>query len=143
MSKNKDMVVYNEIIESFKDCETVIVYTNGKCKTYCADSKEYKRILAIWSDMTSSARQMPAYGVSLNNETINAINKGVWVEFSYSHVCECAGMNFEKLLTEVQEDYYGFNLIRYNSRCGYDGRCYYVDLNGNNMVKLYDYLRGL
>ena len=52
-------------------------------------------------------------------------------------------MPFEKLLVQVGKEYYGFNLIRYTSERGYDGRCFYLDLVGKNMNDLYDLLTDL
>ncbi|MGN0817855.1 MAG: hypothetical protein ACI4L9_02695 [Candidatus Coproplasma sp.] len=137
------MIVYDEIFESFSESERINVYTDGKCKTYESDSSGYNDIISVWDDMTEGARQMPAYGVSLNVETEKAIKNGLWLEFIFLQPCECAGMNFEKLLVEVQSEYSGFNVIRYNLTYGYDGRCYYIDLIGKNMSKLYDYLSNI
>ena len=36
------------------------------------------------------------------------------------------------VLINFQPDFYGFNIIRYNSNGGYDGRCYYLNLNGSS-----------
>lgn len=137
------MIVFNEIFDSFGESEKISVYTDGESKTYGLNTAEFKEILVIWNEMTKGARQMPAFGVSLNGETEKAIKNGLWLEFSFAKMCECSGMSFEKLLVEVKGEYTGFNVIRFNSVYGYDGRCYYIDLVGNNMVKLHQYLSDL
>ena len=49
-------------------------------------------------------------------------------------------MPFEKLLVEVGKEFYGFNIIRYTSERGYDGRCFYIDLVNKNMSDFYNIL---
>ena len=71
------------------------------------------------------------------------MKKGLWVEFSFEKVLECNGMPFEKILVSVLKDSQGVNLIRYNTNCGYDGRCFYLDLIGKNMGNFYDLLLNL
>ncbi|MGN0814171.1 MAG: hypothetical protein ACI4MH_02950 [Candidatus Coproplasma sp.] len=134
------MIIFDEIFESFKESEKINVYFNGKSKSYFSGSEEYSGIISNWYDMTEGARQMPAYGVSLNSEAQKAMKNGLWIEFIFSQACECSGMYFEKLLVEVQGEHTGFNVIRYNTKYGYDGRCYYIDLIGKNMAKLSKYL---
>ena len=74
----------------------------------------------------------PAFGVSINQYTLNELKKGLWLEMEYSEPKEFAEMPYEKLLINFQPDFYGFNIIRYNINGGYDGRCYYLNLNGNS-----------
>mgnify|MGYP001625970901 CR=1 FL=1 len=83
---------------------------------------------------------MPAFGVSINEFTVNAMKSGIWVEFAYSSQQKSEGMEFEKLLVEVKPDYMGFNVNRYNSGYGYAGRCYYIDLRGKSMQSFYNFL---
>lgn len=74
----------------------------------------------------------PAFGVSINAYTLNELNKGLWLEMEYNETLEFAEMPFEKLLININADYYGFNIIRYNAEVGYDGRCYYLNLHGSS-----------
>lgn len=129
-----------EIFEVFETAEKITVYNQGEITDYSAGSKPYGEIIRCWYSMTEGAHNMPAYGVSLDWETVEAMKSGLWVEFDFGKLHEINGLPFEKLLIEVEKDFYGFNLIRYTTERGYDGRCFYFDLNGKNMDSLYDLL---
>lgn len=131
------MMIMEEITEAFDCAQEISVYREGCKTTYSADCRPYGEILSAWREMIACARPMPAYGVSLNAETLQAREKGLWVEFSFGAPCVCYDMPFEKLLVEVERSHRGFNLIRYNAEGGYDGRCFYLDLAGGDMSALY------
>lgn len=130
----------NEIIET---SEYINIYNDGKIAVYGLNETPYNQIVYAWKLMTNGAHEMPAYGVSLNKETVKAMNEGLWVEFVFSKQLWHSGMPFEKLLIKVEKTSFGFNIIRYNSEDGYSGRCYYFDLIGKNMSKFYDFLVNL
>lgn len=132
-----------EIFEVFDETEIINVYDGGIKTAYSAGEDEYNKILVSWNEMIDGAHDMPAYGVSFDNLTREELKSGLWVEFDFGETMECNGMPFEKLLIKVEKDYYGFNLIRYNTNYGYDGRCFYLDLNGKNMGNFYDLLLNL
>lgn len=132
-----------EIFEVFDEAEIINVYNDGIKTAYSSGEEEYKKILVSWNEMIDGAHDMPAYGVSLDNLTRKEMKSGLWVEFDFGKVLACNEMPFEKLLVKVEKDYYGFNLIRYNTNYGYDGRCFYLDLNGKNMGNFYDLLLNL
>ena len=132
-----------EIHEVFDCADTINVYNGGAKTVYSSGGKEYSKILACWNDMINGAHDMPAFGVSLDRYTKEEMKKGLWVEFDFKKLLECNGMPFQKLLISVEKGAQGFNLIRYNSDVGYDGRCFYLDLVGKNMGKFYDLLLNL
>ena len=132
-----------EIFEVFDETEIINVYGGGIKTAYSAGEEEYNKILVSWNEMIDGAHDMPAYGVSLNHLTVKELEKNLWVEFDFGRALECNEMPFEKLLVQVGKEYYGFNLIRYTSERGYDGRCFYLDLVGKNMNDLYDLLTDL
>jgi len=131
------------ITEAFDEAKTVYVIKDGNEKSYSDGSAEYGLIVSAFNRMVEGARQMPAYGVSLDKETRKAKKRGLWVEFDFGKAYECSGMPFEKLLVEVADYFQGFNLIRYTSEYGYDGRCFYLDLDGKNMFEFYRALSDL
>ncbi len=137
------MSVEIDLDKAFNKAESINVYNDGDVTNYAEKQKQFEEILVCWNSMIDGARQMPAYGVSLNNETIAALKNGLWVEFVFSDVYESDGMPFEKLLIQVEKSYTGFNLIRYTTEYGYDGRCFYYDLVNKNMDDLYDILINL
>ena len=69
---------------------------------------------------------MPAFGVSIHEETVNAMQNGEWLKLNYNAEMDKEGLLFTSLLFRLEECQ-GFNLIRlYGER--YDGRCIYLDL---------------
>ena len=129
-----------EISEYFDSAQTINVYNQGTKTAYSAGGKEYASVLTVWNKMIAGAHEMPAYGVSLNHLTVEEMQKNLWLEFDFGKELLHNEMPFEKLLVNVGKEYYGFNLIRYTSKRGYDGRCFYLDLNGTNTNELYDLL---
>ena len=132
-----------ELENAFEKAKNINVYNDGKAVTYSAQTDEYKSILKAWNEMLEGAHLMPAFGVSLNRETVKAMKEGLWVEFDFNNVYESGGLPYEKLLIAVKSGDSGFNLIRYMQECGYDGRCFYYDLVSKDMSGLYDLLGSL
>lgn len=137
------MVMVEEICEEFNDAEKINVYNDGAVISYCAGSDEFVKTMSGWNELLNGARQMPAFGVSLNGDTVQAMKSGLWVEFEFSEKKECCEMPYEKLLVNVEESFMGFNIIRYTSERGYDGRCFYIDLVNKNMADFYALLCNL
>lgn len=132
------MIVTVELFEAFAQADSINVYDEGSVASYGKNESEFCEILGGFEALIDGAHDMPAFGVSLNKETVKAMNKGLWVEFIYDGKYESNGMPFEKLLVNVEKDFYGFNIIRYNSGYGYDGRCFYLDLVNKNMSEFYE-----
>lgn len=93
----------------------------------------------VLSDVLDNCHTMPAFGVSIHAETINAIQKGVWLKLQYNGTQTVDGMPFDELLIEVNPDFQGFNIIRGNKGI-YEGRCFYINLINNTMKPLYDFI---
>ncbi len=106
-------MIVMELNEIFNDAESINVYNVGEKTSYSAGEDKYNTILSGWN--------------------VKDLQNGRWVEFEFDCEREAEGMPFEKLLIKVDASYYGFNVIRYNSKTGYDGRCYYYDLVNKNM----------
>lgn len=134
------MVVFEEVQEVFDYAKQINVYNTGIKIEYREEDLQYKKILSLWKELIENSHQMPAFGVSLDRETKKEINNGVWIEFEFNCELKVWEMPFEKLLCRVEKDSCGFNLCRFNPECGYDGRCFYLDLNGKNMCNLYNLL---
>ena len=137
------MVIMEEVYQVFDNAQQINVYNEGVKTVYSAGSAEYEKILSCWNGLLQGAHQMPAFGVSLNSETVKAVKHGLWAEFCFECEYECGGLPFEKLLVNVESASQGFNLIRYTAEYGYDGRCIYIDLVGKNMGNFYDILLNL
>ena len=125
-----------QFTEIFNSSSSVILYRDGLSHEFYKGEEEYGRIISGWNELICRAVPMPAYGVSIDKLTREEMKKGEWVEFIFDGRCEINEMPFEKLLVKVEENYCGFNIIRYNSEGGYFGRCYYLQLeDGKNMSR--------
>lgn len=140
--QNSHMVPKIEIQDIAKYTDGVNVYDDGNCTPYSKETDKFTKICSVWTGMMGFARQMPAFGVSLNAETTQAIKSNLWVEFTFPQEYCNNGMTFERLLVNVDPSFTGFNVIRYNSKYGYDGRCFYFDLIGSDMQDLYNAIKG-
>ena len=134
------MVIEIELKDVFDKADKINYLNDGEKECYYAGDERFEEVLLSFKEMIENARQMPAFGVSLNNETLKVINSGVWVEFDFGKTYESSGMPYEKLLINVNKSWQAFNLIRYNSSCGYAGRCFHYALVGNDMSNFYDIL---
>lgn len=135
------MVPEIEIQEIAKYAESVNIYDGGVVAVYPKGERKFEEVCAVWTGMLKSARQMPAFGVSLHGETSDALKSNLWAEFVFDRQYCNNGMPFERLLVNVVPEFTGFNVIRYNSDRGYDGRCFYFDLNDSDMADLYNTIR--
>lgn len=134
------MAIQIELNQVFEKSGSINVYNGGTVKNYLNGTAGYNEILSAWDSLLENSYQMPAFGVSINRETVSALKCGVWFEFVFDRVYESGGLPYEKLLINAGKEYYGVNLIRYNSVCGYDGRCLYINFNDANMDDLYNIL---
>ena len=141
--QDMDMVPEIEIQDMARYTDGINVYDDGNFTPYAKGSEGFEKICAVWTGMMGLARQMPAFGVSLNAETTQAIKSNLWLEFTFPQEYCNNGMTFERLLVNVDKSFSGFNVIRYNSQYGYDGRCFYFDLIGCDMHDLYNAIKGV
>ena len=137
---NVDMSTVFNLTDVVAMSQEINIYNDGNVFKCYPDESEYNEIVSAWSDMTNDSHEMPAFGVSLDRETRKAKESGLWVEFVFGKQLEYNGMPFENLLINVAKGYQGFNLIRYSSKYGYDGRCFYLDLVNKNMTNFYNIL---
>ena len=134
------MVMQVELEKMTDYAKSVSVYSDGETRVYKAGEDKFNLICTEWNSMIFGAHEMPAYGVSLNDETVKAMKSGVWAEFSFGKTLSSGGMPYEKLLVNVEPQWTGFNIIRYTAKHGYDGRCFYYDLVNKDMSSFYDCL---
>lgn len=117
-----------QILESVKKIE---VFENGEIKALNEENLE--NLLAKLKDLFSGARLMPAFGVSLHQETLDALNAGQWLKISFSHEQNVNGLLFDALVFQLSQSA-GLNLIReYNGK--YEGRCIYLDFDAETNLK--------
>lgn len=119
----------NEMIKSLDDIKDIYIFNNGKGFCYKKDSQEYTKIVKNLKKVYGDAVLMPAFGVSLHNETMAAMNDGLWLKIEYNKKQEIGGLPFTSLVIYLEkEPVWGFNIIReYNGEL--DGRCLYLNLD--------------
>ena len=113
--------------------QAVVIVDNNYIKMEDVDA-----LNSVFDDMIKDSHAMPAFGVSIHTETLNALQKGVWLKLQYNGTQRVDDMPFDELLIEVNPEFSGFNIIRGN-RGIYDGRCFYIGLV-DNMKALYDFI---
>lgn len=150
--------MFNFLINCFV-CATMVLGANMEVKTvnnYIMNAEQAQVIVEgkyyqvedidslnnILCEMLNESHQMPAFGVSIHTETLQAIKRGLWLKLQYNGTQMVDDMPFDELLIEVNSEFSGFNIVRGN-RGIYEGRCYYIDLIDNTMQPLYEYLMKL
>ena len=128
--------------EIFDEVQQIEIHKNGSTEIILPAQMGFKLVINGFKNLLSDARQMPAFGVSLDSDTRAAMGEGLWVEFDFGKKLWYSQMSFEKLLVQVVSSHSGFNVIRYNSADGYAGRCYYFALNGD-MSRFYNILQSV
>ena len=118
----------------------VNVYIEGESAAYPVGSEKFEEICASWNNMLDGAYTMPAFGVSLHEETLREMGRGVWAEFEFDGQYSSDGMTYEKLLVTVRPDWRAFNIVRYTAESGYYGRCFHYNLGGKDMSAFYNVL---
>ena len=105
----------------------------------CGFDIDENKLNQLLADILEDSRNMPALGVSLHNETLKALNNGVWLKFKYTKTYYIDELPFDELLINVEPLAHGFNIIRGNNGI-YEGRCYYIDLIDSTTEVLHNYL---
>jgi len=118
--QNYFMTMYNTL----EHLESIELIQNGT--SHKLNQQEFQQTFARLQDLFGEARVMPAFGVSIHEDTLNAMQDGEWLKLNYNAEMDKEGLLFTSLLFRLEECQ-GFNLIRlYGER--YDGRCIYLDL---------------
>ena len=85
-------MIVMEIKDIFTETEKINIYKDGNATTYIEGDKPYEEILTGWNSLLDGSHEMPAYGVSLDKETVKAMKNGLWVEFDFGKLTEYNGM---------------------------------------------------
>lgn len=126
----------NVMCDLFSEASSVEIYNNGQILELT--ESEQKKFDELFCSAITDARQMPAFGVSLHDDTIEAMQNGFWIKFIFDGKMIKSEMPFDELLINVQQDCHGLNVIRGNDGV-YEGRCYYLDLK-STLNEVYDFL---
>jgi hypothetical protein len=128
------------LYDFFSDSNKITIFNNGTTHEFTPDSAEFKEIMKEFLYLINDAHEMPAYGVSLHEETTQALSNGLWLKFDFDEEREHNDMPFTSLLIYVNPQDQGFNLIReYQQR--YEGRCFFLSLQQNTMQPLFEVIQ--
>ena len=133
--EERNMNDFCPIAEYFGKASAVRVLNGGEEKVFGRESAVFAEIADAIGEMLSEARQMPAFGVSIDKLTREEMKKGLWVEFDYEKTMDCWNMPFDSLLIAIKAEYRGLNVVR-KTEGKYQGRCFYVDLGDKDMTAL-------
>ena len=133
------MCPHYSIVKCFNGATLLECYSDGaRIELTQNDLVEFN---SLFSQALEGAREMPAYCVSLHEESVKALEEGIWARFVFSNLQVHNDMTFNDLFVKIERDTQGVNIIRGNF--GFlEGRCFYLDLE-NNFNELYDFLSGL
>lgn len=116
---------YSNINEYTKNIINFNIYNFGVKENLNKSSPNFNLIVEKLNTIFANARVMPAYCVSLHEETLQELKTDLWLEINFANEQVINDLNFNSLVFKL-EDVYGINLIRlYNNK--YEGRCIYVD----------------
>ncbi len=125
----------------FQQAEKISVFNNGQQIVFEKDTTKFLTLVEALQQTTNSAHDMPAFSVSLDSETRQELNNGIWLELSFSNTNSFNELPFDALLFKLQAEDCGMNVIRkHNGK--YEGRCFYLNLQ-NNCETLYQLLKDL
>lgn len=132
-----------EIDDYLEYINKINIIKDGKKTTYLISDNDFRLVISEMEYLLSDCHDMPAFGVSLHEETAKAMKEGYWVEFCFPETMEHNELPFDGWLIEVEKDFTGFNIIR-KCQNRYEGRCFYMRLmGGKNLTSLYQMIENL
>ena len=100
------MAIQNFLTEQintvFDDCSCIKIYNDGNVKTYNKGSAEFDKIIQLWQITVNSGYEMPAFGVSIHELTMQSLQSGTHIEFVFDEVNYHNDMPFDSLLLSLQ-----------------------------------------
>lgn len=132
----------NNILEVMSSAQEIIIYQDNEKTKIQYTEDNFATISNELIKLSATCREAPAFGVSLHEETLEAIQSGLWIELKFSKTITHNEMPFEALLIQVVGEYTGFNIIRkFDDK--YEGRCFYVDLIDSDLSSLEEILKSI
>lgn len=122
------MFVYvqeNQLAQCIQNVSKIEVLENNNLKAL--ENQSFEATIKKLINLFQSARLMPAFSVSLHNETIDALKEGKWLKLTFLHQQNVNGLLFDSLIFQLIETS-SINLIReYEGK--FEGRCLYLDFD--------------
>ena len=126
----------SNVLDLFEEVNMIEFYYNGQQIEISSDQQE--KFEELFCNALEGAQQMPAFGVSLHDLTMQNMKEGLWIKFIYNKTIVKSEMPFDSILINITKDCHGINLIRGNDEI-FEGRCYYLNLKGT-LDDVYDFL---
>lgn len=130
------------LFDFFNKSNKITLIKDGQPFEYEQGIPEYDAIMREFQDMIFNAYEMPAFGVCMHEETIEARAQGIWLEFHFPETFYHSDMPFDTLLINIAPEDKGFNLLRQHDG-QYEGRCFYLNLIDKDMHSLFELLKKL
>lgn len=126
--------------EAVPFAEKVELLSNGQAVEL--DESQQISLLGQVQDLFAAGRKMPAFSVMLDSEYDAFLSDGIFVRLTFPQILQIDGMPFDELIFKVEENFYGFNIIRgLDGR--HEGRCFFLDLGQNTTASFYDFASSL
>ncbi len=127
----------NDINEIINRAESITIFKGGKQTKIEKNNSQFLKILNNITNCFLDSRIMPAFGVSLHEETLKELKMDSWIKLNFNKTEILNELPFQALLFRLDECY-GLNLIRENNK-KFEGRCIYLDLDEKtDLLKIID-----
>lgn len=126
----------NNLMDVLDYVESFEVLTDGKKEKIFQNDERFNVLISKLKDLFVNSRLMPAFGVSIHDETLIALEHDQWLQINLKQETKKNGLPFNSLLFKLEE-VQSFNLIRFHNQ-KYIGRCLCLDLDEeidlNNLI---------
>ncbi len=114
----------NTMADLLEKVSSFTIFKRGKETKINKEDSGFDKIFSHLEEVFKKGEVMPAYGVSLHDETQNALLADTWLQINFDEQLTKNELPFSALLFRLDE-VYGVDLIRlFNDR--YDGRCIHL-----------------
>ena len=128
--QNIEVQTHLNTTQCFSYASSINVINNDEKLTFSSEQQTFEQVIECLNQITLNSHDMPAFSVSLDFETRQALKSGLWLELEFNSLQRVNDLPFTSLLISVNSTHSGFNLIRkYNGK--YEGRCLYLSLEGD------------
>ena len=88
----------NSLVDIVEKIESFKVFENGQIRMIRQQDEFFYKVKSNIKALFIQSRLMPAFGVSLHNETIQELKKDCWLKINFKHKIEKSGLPFSSLL---------------------------------------------
>lgn len=115
----------NSLVDLLDKITSFTIFKNGEKTEINKENKKFNSIFSVVEDVFLKGQILPAFGVSLHEETQNALNYDEWLQINFNEQLTKNGLPFSALLVK-QDNVCGVDLIRVNNN-RYEGRCIHLN----------------